>query len=213
MCTSGQTGRAVQELGARMKNTDRRVRRTHKSLHDALISLLQQRKYDKITIQDILERADIGRSTFYTHFDDKDDLLVSGVEHLRAILEGALRQGKCQARGHERVIAFSRAMFEHVDGFRRIYQSLLNTAGWPLVRRRIEELLDELIRRECKAEIDRARKAKAEVPIELFVYYLTSSVFSVITWWIDSRSRLTPDQIDSMFRRLVLPTVNSYFAE
>jgi AcrR family transcriptional regulator len=192
-----------------MDNTDRRVRRTHKSLHEALIALVQQKNYDDITVQDVLDRADVGRSTFYAHFQDKDQLLLSGVEHLRLTLEEALRRERGRAKRHEGVIAFSRAMFEHADGYRTIYYALLKTQGWPLVRQRMQDLLEELIGRECKTEIAALRKAKSEVPVELFVHYLTSSFFSVMTWWIDRRSRLTPQQIDEMFRSLVLPTVHS----
>ena len=56
---------------------DRRIRRTQKSLHEALISLVLEKSYDSITVQEILDRADIGRSTFYAHFDGKDKLTVT----------------------------------------------------------------------------------------------------------------------------------------
>jgi AcrR family transcriptional regulator len=195
-----------------MDTTDRRVRRTHKSLHEALIALVQEKNYDDITVQDVLDRADIGRSTFYAHFQDKDELLLSGVEHLRVTLEEALRRERGKAKRHEGVIAFSRAMFEHADEYRKIYYALLKTQGWPIVHQRIQDLLEELIRRECKTEIEALRKASSDVPVELFVHYLTSSFFSVLTWWIDRRSRWTPAQIDELFRSLVLPTVHSVLA-
>ncbi len=66
-----------------MANTDRRIRRTCKSLHEALISLLLEKNYDEITVQEILDRTDVGRSTFYAHFEGKDELLVSGIHDLR----------------------------------------------------------------------------------------------------------------------------------
>ena len=58
-------------------NADRRVRRTQELLHRALISLALEKNYDSITIQEILDRADIGRSTFYAHFKGRDELLIS----------------------------------------------------------------------------------------------------------------------------------------
>ncbi|MFC9893341.1 TetR/AcrR family transcriptional regulator [Nocardia sp. NPDC127579] len=77
---------------------DRRVRRTRQQLHQALVELMIERGYDRITVRDILERADVGRSTFYAHFRDKDDLLVvSSTEFLRSALDapepGAAPQG------------------------------------------------------------------------------------------------------------------------
>ncbi|MBF6171744.1 TetR/AcrR family transcriptional regulator [Nocardia blacklockiae] len=63
---------------------DRRVRRTRRALHEALIGLMLERGYARVTVQDILDRADVGRSTFYAHFRNKDDLLVgSSTDYLR----------------------------------------------------------------------------------------------------------------------------------
>lgn len=67
-----------------MSTPDRRVRRTRDALHRALIELMMERAYDRISVSDVIARADIGRSTFYTHYRDKDDLLVvSCGEYLR----------------------------------------------------------------------------------------------------------------------------------
>jgi AcrR family transcriptional regulator len=72
---------------------DRRVRRTRSLLHRALIELMLEHRYERITVRDILARADVGRSTFYAHFRDKDDLLlVSSTEYLREVV-GAVRTG------------------------------------------------------------------------------------------------------------------------
>src|SRR5436190_20055879 len=59
--------------------TDRRVRKTGTRLHEALMSLIHDKRYDSIAVRDILDPADVGRSTFYAHFRDKDDLLASGI--------------------------------------------------------------------------------------------------------------------------------------
>src|SRR5215211_2171358 len=62
------------------KKTDARVRRTRDALGDALISLMQEKSFDTITVQDVLDRAHVSRSTFYSHYSDKDDLLMSDAE-------------------------------------------------------------------------------------------------------------------------------------
>ncbi len=192
-----------------MGNTDRRVRRTRESLHKALISLALEKNYDSITVQEVLDRADVGRSTFYVHFESMDELLISGVHDLRITLNSALQKQGKSAKRHESIIAFSRAMFDHANGYRNVYFALLNTRAWPLVRQRLQEVLEELIRRECKAEIAKLKNADSDVPIDLFVHYLTASFFAVLMWWMDRRSRLTPSQIDEVFRSLVLPTVHA----
>ncbi|MGH9856414.1 MAG: TetR/AcrR family transcriptional regulator, partial [Acidobacteriota bacterium] len=69
------------------KRPDRRVQRTRELLRDALTSAVLEKGYEATTVQDILDRANLGRSTFYAHYRDKDELLVSGFEHLRQIFE------------------------------------------------------------------------------------------------------------------------------
>ncbi len=136
-----------------MDKPDRRVRRTRESLHKALISLALEKHYDSITVQEVLDRADIGRSTFYTHFQSMEELLISGMQELRTTLSSALENQRKSAKRRENVIAFSRAMFDHAYGYRNVYFALLNTGAWPIVRQQLQEVLEELIRRECKAEI------------------------------------------------------------
>ncbi len=193
----------------RMDKPDRRVRRTRESLHKALISLALEKHYDSITVQEVLDRADVGRSTFYSHFQSLDELLISGTEELRKTLQAALENRRKSAKRHEDVIAFSRAMFDHAYGYRNVYFALLNTGAWPLVRQQLQAVLEELIRRECKAEIAELKTANSDVPVDLFVHYLTSAFFAVLIWWMDRRSRLTPSQIDEVFRSLVLPTLHA----
>jgi len=192
-----------------MGNTDRRVRRTRESLHKALISLALEKSYNSITVQEVLDRADVGRSTFYVHFESMDELLISGIHDLRITLNSALQHQKTSAKRHESVVAFSRAMFDHANGYRNVYFALLNTRAWPLVRQQLQDVLEDLIRRECKAEIEKLKTANSEVPVDLFVHYLTAAFFAVLMWWMDRRSRLTPSQINEVFRSLVLPTVHA----
>lgn len=192
-----------------MDKADRRVRRTRESLHKALISLALEKHYDSITVQEVLDRADIGRSTFYTHFQSMDELLASGFQELRRTLHAVLENQRRSAKRNENVIAFSRAMFEHAYGYRNVYFALLNTGAWPIVRQQLQDVLEELIRRECNAEIAKLKTADSDVPVDLFGHYLTSAFFAVLIWWMDRRSRLTPAQIDEVFRSLVLPTVHA----
>ncbi len=168
-----------------------------------------EKNYDSITVHEVLDRADVGRATFYTHFQSMDELLSLGTQELRVTLNSALEQQRKSAKPHENVIAFSRAMFDHAHGYRNVYFALLNTGAWPIVRQQLQAVLEELIRRECKAEIAKLKTANSDVPVDLFVHYLTAAFFSVLIWWLDRRSRLSPSQIDDVFRSFVLPTVRA----
>src|SRR5215470_5181989 len=78
-------------MPAGVKNVDRRVQKTQDLLRNALVSLLAQKPYDAIVVKEILDRANVGRSTFYMHFRDKDDLLVSGIHEMLGPIPSSTR--------------------------------------------------------------------------------------------------------------------------
>src|SRR4051794_4639849 len=96
------------------KKIDRRVGRTRQLLSEALLALIQEKGFDAVTVQDVIDRANVGRSTFYSHFVDKEDLLVKAMDpfsaHLKERQRKALRE---RARSDEGAFAFSRELFEH----------------------------------------------------------------------------------------------------
>src|SRR5713226_7645962 len=108
----------------KMRKEDRRVRRTRESLHKALISLALEKNYDSITVQEVLDRADVGRSTFYVNFKSMYELLISGLDDLQITLNSAHQYQRTSAKRNERVIAFSSAMFDHANGYRNVYLAL-----------------------------------------------------------------------------------------
>src|SRR3954469_23951916 len=82
------SAKSVRKVGGLVVETqqDRRVRRTRRLLREALLALVLEKGYEAVTVQDVLDRADVGRATFYAHFRDKDDLLISGADELRESL-------------------------------------------------------------------------------------------------------------------------------
>ena len=83
------------------KGGDRRVQRTHHLLNHALLSLIQEKGFEALTVQDIIDRANVGRSTFYAHFADKEDLFLQGFESLSAELKERQRQALGDGTGDE----------------------------------------------------------------------------------------------------------------
>jgi AcrR family transcriptional regulator len=182
--------------------TDRRVQRTRTSIHEALLGLMLETSYESITVQQILDRANVGRSTFYAHYRDKDEILVASVDDLRVMLGAAHQSGRSR-NAQENVIAFSPAMFEHAAEYRKVYRALVAAPVWPRVRQGIQDALAELIRRDVRT----LRTERAAVPVELLVHHLAATFMSVLTWWLESRSSLAPSEADALYRALVLPTL------
>jgi len=173
---------------------DRRIRRTRAALQAALIDLMTEKGYDAVTVQDIIDRADVGRSTFYAHFTDKEDLLVSGIENLRPQVAG-----ESSASGERELFAFSLELFRHVRGQRRLYRALVGRRGGAVVLRWFTKMVSDLIRE----DLDKLPPRNgSEIPLDVTVQFVAGAYMSVLTWWVDSGATYTPEEMDDMFRAL-----------
>ena len=187
--------------------TDRRVQKTQKVLREALASLIAEKSYDAIVIKEILERANVGRSTFYTHFRDKDDLLVSSIHGMVESVQSA----KLRRSGiwYERVLWFSLPIFEYHYGHRHNGQLTIDGVGRALQHRRLQQVLGDIITDAVRTEFTSPRKyAKAASP-DLIVQYISSTFVLVLEWWLDTKHPVPPKTIDEVFHSLVLPTLSS----
>jgi len=194
------------------KTPDRRVQRRRRLLHKALMSRVLEKKYESITVQEILDRADVGRSTFYTHFQDKDELLVSGFENVKNLLQSAQAAGSGSvAKTYERIIGFSLAMFEHANEYRAVNRALLGSNAEAIVRRQIHAALAGVISQEVRREMQEGKRANYPVSAELLTHFLVSTYISVLTWWLKSRNPVPPEDINAAYRHLVLPCLASIF--
>lgn len=194
------------------KITDRRVQRTRRLLHKALMSLILEKKYESITVQEILDRADVGRSTFYMHFQDKDQLLFSGFQYLQSFLESVQAASVAvPGKSYERIVGFSLAMFEHAHEYRRVNRALLGSGAEVVVRRRIHSVLATIVSREVKLELQSRKRGNAPISPDLLGHFLVSTYISVLAWWLNSKNPVSPKDINAAYRHLVLPCLASIF--
>ena len=189
----------------------RPIQKSRKLLHQALISLILEKNYESITVQQILNRASVGRSTFYTHFRDKDELLIMGFEHLREMLDDIQKKTPTAADSSEKVIGFSRAMFEHLYEYRNEWKALSGSQAGVIVRQSIQEIISGLVERKFKTEFQKRKNRDSTIPFELFVNYLASTFMTVTSWWLKSENPLAPDAINNIYRALVTPSLKSNF--
>jgi AcrR family transcriptional regulator len=179
---------------------DRRAARTRKALHVALMSLVRRKGYEAITVQDILDEADVGRSTFYSHYTGKEDLLRRGFEMLRVELEEARRAARARTDGSRQgVLGFSLAMFEHAAGHADVYRALIGSRGHTVAIAEIRRVLLEMAKKELSG-----RRDPGNVPEELMLQFVVGTFHTVLTWWLERKPKLAPAQVHAMFRELVL---------
>ena len=187
------------------RRADRRVQKTQQSLRDALVALMREKNYDSIVIKEILDRANVGRSTFYAHFLDKDDLLVNGIHDMLAVPT----DGRPDARTpHERLLWFSLPIFEYHDRHRRAGGAGMGVKGRAVMHEHLRRVLAELMANDLIHRFGRRRSVVA-VPPALLAQYVASTFILVLNWWIESRSPLTARDVDALFHALVLPTLTT----
>lgn len=180
---------------------DRRVQRTENLLRTALISLILEKGYEAITVQDIIDRANVGRSTFYAHFWDKEQLLLSGFERLRQTFEEKHKETLIHQSGQKNTgLEISLVFFQHTGENHQLYKALIGKRGGDLVMKQVQKYLTDLLREHLKALLPDGQHFP--VPNEVIVVYLSSAMLGMITWWLDNDLPYTAEQMNRMFYQL-----------
>lgn len=177
-----------------MASNDRRVLRTRRTLREALIALILERGWDAISVRDLCERADVGRSTFYVHFADKEELLLSGFDELLKSLKTKHNAGS---------LAFAEDLFVHAGENLRLFRALIGKKSAQAVMQRFRAVVLELV------GADLARLAPRAAHREAAVHYVTGAYIELLTWWVDGRTRVEATEIAHVFHRLTAPVLAS----
>jgi len=177
--------------------TDRRVRRTRDVLGDALVELMHVKPFHAITVQNVLDRAAVGRSTFYTHYRDKNDLFLSDVDDFFEGMAGLLaRRGEVSNR-----VAPVCELFAHVAEQREFHAALV-AAG------KIHDVLETGQGHLARAIDQRlaARQPGHAMPFthrRAVAHALAGALLSLLSWWIGSGMTASPEEMDDVYHRLV----------
>ena len=187
-----------------MRNTkaDRRSERTRQLLSAALIELMLEQRYDEITVQDIIDRANIGRSTFYAHYLDKEDLLVSGFTRVLDTLGLSPQQ---RGEGENQAPPSLARFFQHVQEHHQLYKALVHGGGIDRLFKKSHQHMRRNIEQHLAALIPAGQAPAA--PLPLVADYLAGAILSMLTWWLDNEMPYTPEQMDTLFQQLVRPGV------
>ena len=186
------------------KIEDRRTQRTRQLLQEALLALILEKGYGAVTVQDIIDRANVGRSTFYAHFQDKEDLFLSEFENMRMQFEQHLLG---QAPVAESPWALSLIMFQHAQEYQRVYKALVGEKGGHTMLSHIQKYLTTIIHKHLKPQFP--SKKKEQIPLEILTLYIVNTFIALLTWWLDHDMPYSAERINDMFRQLAQPSVDS----
>ena len=190
------------------RGEDRRVRRTKGRLRGAIASLIHEKAYDAIAVKEILARADVGRSAFYTHFRDKDALLVSA---LRESIRTTPLAGMPQRDPADVVLAFSLPFFQHVERTRAVDSHLSSPERFAPVHACLRRVLADHVEGQLR-RVPRERGAPAVVVSDdLLAEHVAETFLRVLTWWVQHDATCSPEQVDAVFLALTRPALAARF--
>lgn len=178
-----------QPLNRHQKNRAR----TRKQLEQAVFTLLLKKGYDAITIQDIVDQADLGRGTFYLHFRDKEEAVWS-------FIENGLRETDLLA--HEKVnqdpsaATFKTALnnvFKHVEKNRDLFKVMLGSQGSAAVTLKVQDWLAQDIEKEVRANY--APLPVPLVPLTISAQILTGAITRLAIWWLETPNPYSAEEI------------------
>jgi AcrR family transcriptional regulator len=184
------------------KTADRRARRTRHQVSGALVDLIREKRFDDITVQNLIDRAGVGRSTFYSHFRDKEDAFEYQWRHLAHHLAEQIDWDKAGSDSFFPVTFF----FAHLQEAQSFYRGLVRSgkvdalfkSGVGYLSSDIEAALN-----------DRWKSRRVGVPIPVLSHYLANEFFGLLSWWLDAGMPYTPESMDKMFHRLINPTIKA----
>jgi AcrR family transcriptional regulator len=164
---------------------DRRVERTRAALRDALIDLMQESGWDAIDVQTLCRRANVGRSTFYQHFPNKEELLKSSLAGLGQTLRAHAAPGP---------LGFVSGLVTHVHEMQALFRALLVRRSAHYVQDRFRELLMEMMLADQPGS-RRSWQATARA------HALAGALFELLVWWLGSNRPHKPREIEALFRQ------------
>lgn len=174
---------------------DRRSQRTRHLLSAALVELISEKDYDSITVSDIIDRANVGRSTFYAHYRDKDDLLVGELDRVIDVLIRQTPHGS-----HEEDLFFpSLGLFRHVGEQYELYKALVWGPGIDLLIKHLQKSLS----RRIEGGLQRSGK-KSDIPISIQANFVAGGFLTLLKWWLENKMPYSPEQMDEIFKKLTL---------
>jgi AcrR family transcriptional regulator len=194
-----------------LTKTDRRVQRTRDLLQQALLDLINERGYEAVTIQDIVDRANVGRTTFYAHYRSKDDLFMS----CHQVIVREFHYGPLFPHPFTREEFLAQeappgraSAFRHLEEARARLYPIFQGKDGPLILRRIRELSAQEIEANLRAVFAEVESA---VPLDVLANHLAGAQITLVQWWLEKRHTHTPEDMAQSFHRLQRAVIRDAF--
>lgn len=196
--------------------TDRRILRTRQALRQTLMDLIREKGYEAVSVEEIVQRADVARATFYLHYHDKEDLLLDEFSQLAQERVRILAQvpfsvwnldpdGKSLSNEQKPSTPFL-MIFQHVADNTELYRILLKNQNSNRLSERIRQIVTQAINEFVQAKVKNDPiPLFMEVPVDLLAAYFNGALVSSIDWWLENMDTYSVEEMTRMFQRLFFP--------
>lgn len=186
---------------------DRRVQKTRQLLQKAVVDLVIEKGFEAITVQDILDKANVGRSTFYSHYQDKGELLHSCFDELNVLLgQHAINLSDGSRNSPDLVIItdFTFNLFKFAERNGQLFKALFKQQNLSeFVHNFLFDRLNDPLKRRM------AREKNSSIPSEIVTNYFINAFLGILKWWVSNDMPCTAEEIDRYFKQLVMPSIKS----
>jgi AcrR family transcriptional regulator len=191
-----------------LPKNDRRSLRTRKLLWEALMALLEEKPYAEITVQEIADRADINRVTFYFHYRDKQDLLETSVEGIFNELNSKITPLTGEAFRLDIPPEGLTMIYRYIAENAAFYRIILGENGIPSLVNRLRKYITEIGM--ARFQMISASESQRRIPLEMAIQYAAGSVMGLISWWLENDMPIPPEEF--AHQTLLLTAYGVYWA-
>ena len=183
---------------------DRRQQKTRNAIFDAFSELLSQKSFSKITVQEIIDAANVGRTTFYAHFETKDDLLREMCTEIFAhVFSDTLRAENTHdfsfATGKSDVLITH--ILYHLRDNKKNILGILGCESGELFIRFFRQYLDKSF----ASRMIESGSLKYDMPQDFLVNHISGSFVNMVQWWIKNGLAQSPEEMASYFSAVTMP--------
>lgn len=175
----------------RKEKKDLRIVRTKKYLYEALMALLKEKTFEEIKVSDICEEALVNRSTFYSHYNDKYDLLDAFIKDVKISLKEELEKNNNITNTKEYYLEMLRIFFQHVGMRESFYSSILLRNQNGIVTDMIFQALNEDIQNRLETE----NRNSQRIPSDIIASFYLGAVFNMGVEWLKYPSKYTTEEL------------------
>jgi AcrR family transcriptional regulator len=194
---------------SKIQKDDRRSKRTRQLIGDALVELMLEKSFADITVQDILDRANVGRSTFYAHYTDKDSLLSSEIARVIEDLKIGTANG---GHAHGGILP-SLELFRHIQKQRRMIHAFFGGHSMERLPRELQIQVSKIVENNLRSIVGEVTIFAVPLPLPLVAAFVVNTFLMLLHWWVENDLRQTPEQMDEIFQKLVMPSLHNLMKE